>query len=35
LIRSMASKPRMLRFGVASRSAVPLLDLSITDPSQP
>uniref|UniRef100_A0A0A9BLT5 Uncharacterized protein n=1 Tax=Arundo donax TaxID=35708 RepID=A0A0A9BLT5_ARUDO len=31
----MASNPRMLRLGSASRSAFPFLDLSMIDPSQP
>jgi hypothetical protein len=36
LIRSMASYPRMLRLGSASRSAFPFfLDRSMIDPSQP
>lgn len=36
LIRSMASNPRMLRLGSASRSAFPFfLDWSMIDPSQP
>jgi hypothetical protein len=35
LIRSMASKPRMLWLGSASLSAFFFLDLSMIDPSQP